>query len=278
MGLRINTNVSSVQALRSLAEVTKDQNKAVQRLSSGQRINSAADDAAGLAISEKLKAEVRGTLQAKRNAQDGISMIQVAEGGMDEISNILVRLRELSIQSSSDTLGQRERGFTDLEFQQLTKEVDRISKSTTFNGLSLLDGTVDGSLDFQVGNRNDSFNDRISFSPETAIATASHLGIESLNITDKETAQNNLTVIDDAIELISSNRANLGSMQSRLESTINNLELFHESSMTANSRIRDADVAEESANLARANILSAANTSILAQANSSPATALKLIA
>ena len=278
MGLRINTNISSVQALRSLSDVTDDQNKAVQRLSSGKRINHAADDAAGLAISDKLQAEIRGTLQAKRNAQDGISMIQVAEGGMQEISNILVRLRELSVQSSSDTLGERERQFTDLEFQALSLEVDRIAKSTQFNGRSLLDGSVDDALDFQIGNRNDDFNDRISFEPTKATATLEHLGVDGLTITEKSDAQENLAKIDEAIETISSNRANLGSLQSRLESTVNNLETFQESSMAANSRIRDADIAVESANLARANILSAANTSILAQANSSPATALKLVA
>ena len=278
MGLRINTNISSVQALRSLSDVTDDQNKAVQRLSSGKRINHAADDAAGLAISDKLQAEIRGTLQAKRNAQDGISMIQVAEGGMQEISNILVRLRELSVQSSSDTLGERERQFTDLEFQALSLEVDRIAKSTQFNGRSLLDGSVDDALDFQIGNRNDDFNDRISFEPTKATATLDHLGVDGLSITEKSDAQENLAKIDEAIETISSNRANLGSLQSRLESTVNNLETFQESSMAANSRIRDADIAVESANLARANILSAANTSILAQANSSPATALKLVA
>jgi len=277
MGLRINTNISSVQALRSLSKVNTDQKKAIGRLASGQRINNAADDAAGLAISEKLKAEIRGALQAKRNAQDGISMIQVAEGGMDEISNILIRLRELSVQSASDTLGQRERKFADYEFQELSKEVDRIAKSTQFNGFSLLDGSVDGTLDFQIGVRNDEFNDRISFTPEVAIATSDHLGVDGLSIEEKSSAQDNLSSIDDAIETISANRANLGSLQSRLQSTITNIEQFHESSSAANSRIRDADVATESANLARANILSAANTSILAQANSAPATALKLI-
>jgi flagellin len=278
MGLRINTNISSINALRSLSKVTQDQDQAVERLSSGNRINKAADDAAGLAISEKLKAEIRGTLQAKRNAEDGISMIQVAEGGMDEISNILVRLRELSIQSSSDTLGAKERNFADLEFQELTKEVDRIAQSTSFNGLFLLDGSVDGSLDFQIGIRNDEFNDRISFEPEKSNVTGENLGITSLSVAEKSDAQSNLQVIDDAIEMISGNRANLGALQSRLESTINNLEVFRESSEAAKSRVRDADIATESANLARANILSAANTSILAQANSSPATALKLVA
>ena len=278
MGLRINTNISSINALRSLSKVTQDQDQAVERLSSGTRINKAADDAAGLAISEKLKAEIRGTLQAKRNAEDGISMIQVAEGGMDEISNILVRLRELSIQSSSDTLGEKERNFADLEFQELTKEVDRIAQSTSFNGLALLDGSVDGKLDFQIGIRNDDFNDRISFEPEKANVTGGNLGINSLSVAEKSDAQSNLQIIDDAIETISGNRANLGALQSRLESTINNLEVFRESSEAAKSRVRDADIAIESANLARANILSAANTSILAQANSSPATALKLVA
>ena len=278
MGLRINTNISSINALRSLSKVTQDQDQAVERLSSGNRINSAADDAAGMAISEKLKAEIRGTLQAKRNAEDGISMIQVAEGGMGEITNILVRLRELSIQSASDTLGMKERNFADLEFQELSKEVDRISQSTSFNGLNLLDGTIEGSLDFQIGVRNDDFNDRISFNPGAATVTGDKLGINTLSVAEKADAQANLQVIDDAIETISGNRASFGALQSRLESTINNLEVFRESSEAAKSRIRDADIATESANLARANILSAANTSILAQANSSPATALKLVA
>ena len=179
-------------------------------------------------------------------------MIQVAEGGMQEISNILVRLRELSVQSSSDTLGERERQFTDLEFQALSLEVDRIAKSTQFNGRSLLDGSVDDALDFQIGNRNDDFNDRISFEPTKAIATLEHLGVDGLTVTEKDDAQENLAKIDEAIETISSNRANLGSLQSRLESTVNNLETFQESSMAANSRIRDADIAVESANLARA--------------------------
>ena len=278
MGLRINTNMSSVRALRSLTETTNDQKKAVQRLSSGKRVNFAADDAAGMAISEKLNAEVRGALQAKRNAQDGISMIQVAEGGMNEINNILVRLRELSIQSASDTLGESERKFTDLEFQQLSKELDRIANSTRFNGMSLLDGSVDDQLDLQIGNLNDDFNDRMSFQPEDIVATSEELGVDGLNIEEKEDAQENLEKIDQAIQKISQNRATLGALQSRLESTTNNLEVFHENSMAAKSRIVDADIATESANLARANILSAANTSILAQANSSPATALKLVA
>ena len=277
MGLRINTNMSSVRALRSLTETTNDQKQAVQRLSSGKRVNFAADDAAGMAISEKLNAEVRGALQAKRNAQDGISMIQVAEGGMNEINNILVRLRELSIQSASDTLGESERKFTDLEFQQLSKELDRVANSTRFNGMSLLDGSVDSQLDFQIGNLNNDFNDRISFQPEDIVATSDELGVDGLNIEEKEDAQENLEKIDGAIKKISENRATLGALQSRLESTTNNLEIFHENSMAAKSRIVDADIASESANLARANILSAANTSILAQANSSPATALKLV-
>ena len=204
-------------------------------------------------------------------------MIQVAEGGMNEINNILVRLRELSIQSASDTLGESERKFTDLEFQQLSKELDRGTNSTRFNGMSLLDGSVDNQLDFQIGNLNDGFNDRISFQPEDIVATSDELGVDGLNIEEKDDAQENLEKIDGAIKKISENRATLGALQSRLESTTNNLEIFHENSMAAKSRIVDADIASESANLARANILSAANTSILAQANSSPATALKLV-
>src|SRR5690606_5286933 len=149
MGIRINTNVQSLAAQRSLGQIKQGQDGNLEKLASGTRINRASDDAAGLAISENLKAEIRGSQQAKRNASDGISMIQVAEGGMNEISNILVRLRELSVQSASDTVGDKERAFTDLEFQQLSKEMERIAVNTEFNGIKLLSGQGDRK-DFQV--------------------------------------------------------------------------------------------------------------------------------
>jgi flagellin len=288
MGLRINTNVSSLSAQRSLRKVKSAQNQSLERLSSGNRINRAADDAAGLAISEKMKAQIRGTMQAKRNAGDGISMIQTAEGGLNEVSNILVRLRELSVQAASDTIGDNERKFSDMEFQQLSQEIDRIASSTEFNGKHLLNGgeRVEGDgdevssqsiYDFQVGIHNDGKNDRISFNADATNATASALGVDSLNVASKDQAQNNLDAIDNAINKISGQRANLGALQNRLQSTINNLETKTENLSAANSRIRDTDVAAETAELTKNNILSQAGVSVLSQANQNGQAALRLI-
>lgn len=276
MGLRIATNVQSISAQRSLSKIRNDQDKNLERLSSGQRINRASDDAAGLAISEKLKANIRGTQQAARNAQDGVSMIQVAEGSLDEVSGILIRLRELAVQTASDTIGDNERRFADLEFQQLTQEVDRIASSTVFNGKALLKGEGE-KLDFQVGILNDDNVDRISYNPSETNATSSALGISGLSVSEKSGAQGSLEAIDLALESVNAKRANLGAVQNRLTSTISNLEVKNENLVAANSRVRDADVAQESAALARANILNAANTSVLAQANSTPSSALKLV-
>lgn len=277
MGLRIATNVQSLAAQRSLNEIRGQQDKSFEKLSSGQRINRAGDDAAGLAISEKLKADIRGTRQATRNAGDGISMIQTAEGGLNEVSNILVRLRELSVQTASDTIGDAERKFSDLEFQNLVSEVDRIASSTKFNDRELLNGQG-GVMDFQIGSGNDEKNDRLSYDAGGTNASAENIGIGGLNLLTKSSSQENLSKIDDAINKISGSRAGLGAMQNRLSSTISNLEVKTENLSAANSRIRDTDVAEESAALARANILTASSTSVLAQANNSQAAALKLIA
>ncbi len=276
MGIRINTNVQSLAAQRALGEVKKGQDAALEKLASGSRINRASDDAAGLAISENLKADIRGSQQAKRNASDGISMIQVAEGGMSEITNILVRLRELSVQAASDTVGDKERKFTDLEFQQLTNEIERISLSTDFNGTKLLNG--EGSLkEFQVGVGNDEFADRISFDPAQINVLGSELGVAGLAVSSKEAAQENLSAIDTALDKVSGNRAVLGALQNRLNSTVTNLEVKTENLSAANSRIRDTDVASVSADLAKSNIMSAAGTSVLAQSNNSNMSALKLI-
>ena len=276
MGLRIGTNVQSLAAQRSLNGIRAQQDKSMEKLSSGQRINHASDDAAGLAISEKLKADIRGTRQATRNAGDGISMIQTAEGGLNEVSNILVRLRELSVQSASDTIGDSERKFSDLEFQNLVSEVDRISSSTKFNEKSLLSGE-DGVIDFQIGTGNDEKNDRLAYDASATNASAEKVGIAGLTVASKQSSQECLSKIDDAINMISGSRAGLGAMQNRLSSTISNLEVKTENLSSANSRIRDTDVAEESASLARANILTASSTSVLAQANNSQGAALKLI-
>ncbi|WP_372652002.1 flagellin [Halobacteriovorax sp.] len=276
MGLRINTNVQSLAAQRSLGNVKKSQGDNLEKMASGSRINKASDDAAGLAISEKLKANVRGSQQAKRNAGDGISMIQTAEGGLNEVSNILVRLRELSVQAASDTIGDSEREFSDLEFQNLVQEVDRIAGSTEFNGRSLLNGEGD-TADFQVGIMNDDFNDRISYKPQDSSATSDSIGVAGLSVSSKEGAQENLENIDSAINKINGNRANLGALQNRLQSTISNLDVKTENLSAANSRIRDTDIAHTSSELTKANILTSASTSVLAQANSSQNAALKLI-
>lgn len=276
MGLRISTNVQSLAAQKSLSRVKKDQGESLEKLASGSRINRAGDDAAGLAISEKLKANIRGTMQATRNAGDGIGLIQTAEGGLDEVSNILIRLRELSVQAASDTIGDTERKFSDMEFQQLKTEVERIATSTTFNGKQLLSGEGD-KMEFQIGIQNNEKNDRISFDPSAANVRVDAIGIDGLNVADKGSAQTNLETIDVAINNINTNRAQLGALQNRLSSTIRNLEVQNENLSAANSRIRDTDVAEESAKLAKANILTASSTSVLAQANNSTSNALKLI-
>jgi flagellin len=276
MGLRINTNVASLQAQGSLSKVNKESQESFSKLSSGTRITKAADDAAGLAISEKMKAEIRSAQQANRNANDGISLVQVAEGGLNETSSILVRMRELAIQSSSDTVGDSERGMADLEYQQLKSEMDRISQVTEFNGKKLLDGSGE-KLEFQVGTGADEFQDRIGLDPMTLNSSISSMGVEGVDITTKEAAQGSLQSLDSAVEKISGQRAVLGSLQNRLTSTSNNLQVYAENMSAANSRIRDVDYADETAKQARNQILTAAGTSVLAQANMSSQSALKLI-
>jgi flagellin len=276
MGLRINTNVVSLAAQRSLGVNNSKQQQSLERLSSGSRINRASDDAAGLAISEKFKAQIRGLQQAGRNAGDGISMIQTAEGSLNEVSNILTRLRELSMQSASDTVNDTERGFTNLEYQNLKAEVDRISQTTEFNGNKLLDGTG-GTYDIQVGINNDSFQDRITFDTDGIASTADSLGVSEVDISSKEGAQESLAALDSAIEMVSGKRAELGAKQNRLTSTMNNLSTYTESLSAANSRIRDTDYAQETAKNTQLNILNNAGASVLAQSNSQGAAALKLI-
>ncbi|MBX9767446.1 MAG: flagellin FliC [Bdellovibrionales bacterium] len=276
MGLRVNTNVAALNAQRQLMGTKLRLDKSFEKLASGYRINRAGDDAAGLAISENLKAQVRGLKQASRNAQDGISLVQVAEGGLSEVSSILIRLRELAVQSASDTIGPVERQFLNVEYDQLVSEVDRIADGTEFNGNSLLNGQ--GSiLDFQVGTRNDPSIDRISFDGSKADSNAAALGVNLTSVADKASAQNSLSAIDNAIVAVSAMRADFGAIQNRLQSTINNIAVSTENLSAANSRIRDVDVAEESAELMRNNVLLQAGTSVLAQANQSTAAALSLL-
>lgn len=276
MGLRINTNTASLNAQRVLWGTKNGLDKSMEKLASGYRINRAGDDAAGLAISENLKAQVRGLKQAQRNAQDGISLVQVAEGGMNEISSILIRLRELAVQAASDTVGPVERQFLNVEYDQLISEIDRIAEGTEFNGTQLLAGT--GSiLDFQVGTRNNPEIDRVSFDASKADANSAALGINLTSVADKASAQNTLSAIDSAIVSVSGMRADFGALQNRLQSTISNLQISQENMAAANSRIRDVDVAEETAEITRQNILLQAGTSVLAQANQQANVALGLL-
>lgn len=276
MGLRINTNIASQEVQRNLRVNSSEQEVEFARLSSGKRITKSADDAAGLAISKKLEASTKGLKMATRNANDAISLVQVAEGGLNESTNILSRLRELSIQAASDTVGEQERGYLNMEYQQLTQELDRIAATTNFNGKPLLIGEGD-TMQFQVGAFGGEEN-RIEFNAGGTDATIENLGIDGTTIVDKSSASENLQKIDSAIDKVSGYRANLGSMQSRLQSTISNLEIASVNQDAARSRIEDTDVAASSAKLASINIMKAAGTAVLSQANEIPSTALRLVA
>lgn len=276
MGLRIGTNVSALNAQKNLYMTRIHTDRSMARLASGMRINQAADDAAGLAISENLKGQIRGLRQANRNANDGISLVQVAEGSLNEVSNMLIRLRELAVQASSDTVGDTERKFTDVEYQQLKSEIQRVTESTVYNGYGLLNGTG-GMIDIQVGVNNDPFKDRISFNSGAANSSLEALGLSAEAVATKEGAQMSLGVIDQALTSVNAIRANFGALQNRLVSTSNNLLIADENLSAANSRIRDTDVAAETSEMARNNILMQAGVSVLGQANQAQQLALKLL-
>lgn len=277
MGLRITTNLPALNATRNLKTSQDSISNSYAQLASGSRINKSADDAAGLAISENLKAQIRSSRQAYRNASDGISMVQVAEGGLNEIGNIIVRMRELGIQASSDTIGDRERGFINKEIEQLKTEMQRIADVTTWGSTKLLDGSAP-QFDFQVGINNNEAEDRISFMAQENVATLDALGLTGVDYATKEGAQTALLQLDEAQYKVNGTRANLGALQNRLQSTLSNLSISDENLSAANSRIRDTDVASASSELAKNNILLQASTSTLAQANQSSAVALKLLA
>lgn len=276
MGLRIATNIPALNAHKNLYGLGNDQATTMARLSSGFRINKSSDDAAGLAISENLKAQIRGFKQANRNANDGISLVQVAEGGLGEVTNMLVRLRELAVQSASDTIGDRERGFVDIEYQQLKSEIDRVAETTQFNGTPLLNG-LGGKLDIQIGVYNDQFNDRITFNAEESNSTLEGMNLVEQTVATKLQAQDSLAFVDDAINYVNGMRANFGALQNRLQTVSQNLMTSDENYSAANSRIRDTDVAEESSKLAKNNVLMQAATAILSQANQQNQLALKLL-
>lgn len=277
MGLRINTNVPSLVAQRNLRTTRTFLDRSLERLSSGSRINHAGDDAAGLAISESLRSQLRGLAQAERNAQDGVSLVQVAESALAEVSNILIRMRELGVQAASDTVGPQERQFIDVEFQQLMEEIDRIANSTEFNRVPLLNGKG-SAFEIQVGTRNNPVVDRIRlFDSHSADINVVALGLNLASLSDKFNAQNSLASIDQALSQVTATRAEFGALQNRLQSVISNIMINRENLAAANSRIRDADMAEETTELTKQQILMQSGVAVLGQANSTIKSALGLL-
>jgi len=284
MALSIINNVSSLNAQRNLTKTTNSLTSNFAKLSSGMRINTAGDDAAGLAISERMKSQMRSLSQAERNASDGSSLLQTAEGALNENSGILIRMRELSMQASNGTLGASETGALQTEFGELTKELDRIANVTEFNGKKLLDGTAEAGITFQVGigtGDNDKITakiDKMTADSYGKDADGATINLSTLKIGgDGADPAAALDAIDKAIAANSSSRANIGATQNRLAVTVSNLQSANTNLAAANSRIRDVDVAEESASMTKNNILSQAGISVLAQANQLPSMALKLL-
>jgi flagellin len=277
--LSIMTNTSSLNAQRNLSQTKLGLDRSMERLSSGLRINRAGDDAAGLAISESLKSQIRSLAQAERNANDGISLLQTGENSMNEMSSIMSRLRELAMQSATDTVGDTQRGYIEQEALALRTEIDRIATVTEFSGTPLIDGSL-VAIDFQIG-INNTPSDRLSVTipaMDTAtLGTSGGAALDTVDLSTKAGAQAALSIIDVSIEDISTERANIGAYENRLQVTIANLQSARENLGAANSRIRDTDIAEETAALTRQNILMQAGVTILGQANQLPSLALSLL-
>lgn len=285
--MRINTNVSAMNTYGRLTQANASKSGSLAKLSSGLRINKAGDDAAGLAISEKMKAQIGGLKQATRNAQDGISLIQTAEGALNETHSILGRMRDLAVQSINGTLTDDDRTELNKEFGALSSEINRISGNTEFNTMKLLDGSNAGNtgkFDFQVGaNANQTISVTIKKMDNTTLGELDTDGItlktalSTLDLTTAEKAGDAIGAVDGAIKSVSSQRSDLGAVQNRLEHTVNNLTTTQENLSEANSRIRDVDMAEEMMSFTKSNILSQASTSMLAQANAMPQSVLSLL-
>lgn len=268
--------MAALNAQRSMMTNSREMRKSMSQLSTGSRITTAGDDAAGLAISENLKAQIRSYGQASRNANDGISMIQTAEQGMGEVSNIITRLRELGIQSGSDTIGDQERGFIQKEVDAMKAEIQRVADSTTFGSRKLLDGTG-GTYDIHIGVGANERTDWIAFDSSVSNVQTDNLGISDLDFSSKEGARSGLASLDAAQSNVNGSRATLGAMQNRLNSTVEIIGTMNENMSAANSRIRDTDIAASTSDLARNNILLQGTTATLAQANQFPQLALKLL-
>ena len=282
--LAINTNSGSLTAQRNLGSSHRSLQKSIARLSSGVRVSSAADNAAGMAISENMRAQQAGFRQAARNANDGVAVLQTAESGYQSISDLLVRMRELAVQSANDSVSDTERGYLDTEYQDLISEIDRISNVTEYNGVSLLDGTAGslgattGTMTFQVGTRN-SANDRISVTLTTQNASALGLGSGAAadRISSLAGAQSAISVIDTALESLSTDRATLGSTINNLQSAVDNLASTIENYGNSLSQIRDTDMAEESASFSKSQVMQQAGVAMLSQANAQPNLVLRLL-
>jgi flagellin len=274
MGLRINTNIASVNAQRNLADVTAKLGQSYRRLSTGLRISVAADDAAGLAISERLRSQIQSLGQAKRNANDAISMVQVGEGALNEVSNMLTRLRVLAIQSANGSTSAADKNTIQEEFAALVSEINRIAQSTEFNGVRLLDGSASVSS-FQVGINSNPAIDQINISLSPALATT--LGLSTLDVGSAGNTSLALAQIDTAITSVASLRGRFGAVQNRMHAMIASLAVASEGLSAAESRIRDVDIAAETSSLTRNTILQQAAIAILAQANAQPQVALTLL-
>ena len=276
MGLQINTNIAAMNAYRNLSSTQNAMATSLERLSSGLRINRAADDAAGLAISETLRAQANGLNQATANAQDGISLIQTAEGGLNESHAILQRMRQLTVQAGNDTNDSNARDAITAEVTQLNAELDRIANTTQFNGVKLLDGSHTGAgqeLTFQVGaNSGDVLLVDMGTKADSVTLTSA-----TVDVTDATTVATSLTAIDAAITAVSTQRATLGAVQNRLQHTVNSLSVAAENATAAESRIRDTDMAKEMTQFSKSQILAQAGIAMLAQANSAPQSVLKLL-
>ncbi len=275
MPLRINTNTASLTAQKNLNKSQGALQKSFQRLSSGFRINSAADDAAGLAVSESLTAKIRSFSVAERNTNNAISMAQTAEGGLEEVGSVVIRMRELAVQSANGDLTSTDRGYLDTEFQLLSEEIDRLANQTDFNGVALLAGTA-SSISFQVGINTTSFD---TISVDFGGVSVSSLGLSGSSISGSNAtnAQSAITALDSALATVSTNRAKFGAATNRLGTAVANSQTMRTNLAAANSAIRDVDVAAETATLARSQVLLQAGTSVLAQANQTPSLALSLI-
>ncbi len=272
--ISVLTNVSSLVAQRNLSFNNDSLSDSLSRLSSGLRVRSAADDAAGLAISEDFKAKIRSLNQAKRNANDGVSLAQTADGSLGEVQSMINRMRELAVQARNGTVNTTQKGYLNDEFQELKSEVDRIVATTEFNGVNLLDGTNASGIEFQIG-VGTSTNDRLTLS--IASTSAAALSLSAASITSAGFADDAISKLDIALQGLSSRRAKIGAMQNRLQVTMSNIDTYSTNLSAANSRIVDVDVAAETARMSKHQVLVQAGSAMLAQANQSPQIALALL-